>query len=182
MRSGAEELAELSKSVLADLRGLVFELRPLDLAERGLVDAVRAHAGSVEARTGLRIALHAADDLDLDVSIDIQEDLYRIVQEALHNVVKHAHASAAEVCFAVAAGGDRLRIEVRDDGSGTGEPVVPDGGRRSLGLVSMRERTQRWGGRLVAGPRADGGWSVEVSLPLPGGAWPVPVRRRSDDG
>jgi signal transduction histidine kinase len=178
LRSGAEELAELSKNVLADLRGLVFELRPLDLAERGLVEAVRAHAASVEARTGLRISLHAADDLELDISIDIQEDLYRIVQEALHNVVKHAHASSAEVCFAV--GGDRLRIEVRDDGSGTGQ--APDGGRQSLGLISMRERTQRWGGRLVAGPRADGGWSVEVSLPLPGGARPLPVRRRSDDG
>jgi signal transduction histidine kinase len=184
LRSGAEELAALSKSVLADLRGLVFELRPLDLAERGLVDAVRAHAASVEARTGLRIGLYAADDLDLDLdlSIDIQEDLYRIVQEALHNVVKHAHAAAAEICFAVAAGGDRLRIEVRDDGGGTGEPAVPDDGRQSLGLISMRERTQRWGGRLVAGPRADGGWSVEVSLPLPGDARPVPVRRRSDDG
>jgi signal transduction histidine kinase len=182
VRSGAEELAELSKNVLADLRGLVFELRPLDLAERGLVDAVRAHAASVEARTGLRIRLHAADDLDLDVSIDIQEDLYRIVQEALHNVVKHAHAASAEICFAVAAGGDRLRIEVRDDGGGTAEQAVPEDGRQSLGLISMRERTQRWGGRLVAGPRADGGWSVEVSLPLPGGARPVPVRRRSDDG
>jgi signal transduction histidine kinase len=183
VHSGAEELAELSKSVLADLRGLVFELRPLDLAERGLVDAVRAHAAAVEARTGLRIGLHAADDLDLDVSIDIQEDLYRIVQESLHNVVKHARATEAEVCFAVTPGGDRLRIEIRDDGPGAGPGAVPasSGGRQSLGLISMRERTQRWGGRLVAGPRADGGWSVEVSLPLPGGAWPGPVRRRSDD-
>jgi signal transduction histidine kinase len=177
IRSGAEELSELSKSVLADLRGLVFELRPLDLAERGLVEAVRAHAASVQARTGLRINVHAADGLELDVSIDIQEDLYRIVQEALHNVVKHAHASSAEVCFAVAAAGGRLRVEVRDDGCGTSG--VPGVARQSLGLISMRERTQRWGGRLIAGPRANAGWSVEVSLPLPGEALPVPVRRRT---
>jgi signal transduction histidine kinase len=184
LRNGAEELAELSRSVLADLRGLVFELRPLDLAEHGLVDAIRAHAAAVEVRTGLRIALHAADDLELDLSIDIQEDLYRIVQESLHNVVKHARATEAEVCLALSPGGDRLRVEIRDDGPGQPPAAatdVPAGAPRSLGLISMRERTQRWGGRLVAGPRIDGGWSVEVSLPLPGGARPLPVRRRSDD-
>jgi PAS domain S-box-containing protein len=180
VRSGAAELAELSKLVLADLRGLVFELRPLDLAERGLVDAVRAHAAAVEARTGLQVEVHAAEDLDLDLSIDIQEDLYRIVQEALHNVVKHAQATSAEIRVAVPPGDDRLRVEVRDDGA-AGPPAQPGAGGPSLGLVSMRERTQRWGGRLVAGPRAGGGWTVEVSLPLPGGSRSVPRRRRPDD-
>jgi signal transduction histidine kinase len=181
VRSGAEELSELSRNVLADLRGLVFELRPLDLAENGLVDAVRAHAAAVEARTGLQVELYDADDLELDLSIDIQEDLYRIVQEALHNVVKHARANLAEICVAVSPGGDRLRIEVRDDGTG-GLPVQPGAaGGQSLGLISMRERTQRWGGRLVAGSRAGGGWTVEVSLPLPGRTESVSRRRRPDD-
>jgi PAS domain S-box-containing protein len=178
--SGVEELSELSRHVLADLRGLVFELRPLDLAENGLVDAVRAHAASVEARTGLQVEVRAAGDLQLDLSIDIQEDLYRIVQEALHNVVKHARATAAEISVAVSPGGDRLRIEVRDDGA-AGQPAQPGAGGQSLGLISMRERSQRWGGRLVAGPRAGGGWSVEVSLPLPGSTRSVPRRRRPDD-
>jgi signal transduction histidine kinase len=180
VRSGAEELAELSKLVLADLRGLVFELRPLDLAENGLVDAVRAHAAAVEARTGLQVEVHAAEDLELDLSIDIQEDLYRIVQEALHNVVKHARATCAEIRVAGSPGGDRLRVEVRDDGAA--ELVAqPGAGGPSLGLVSMRERTQRWGGRLVAGPRAGGGWTVEVSLPLPGRTRSALRRRRPDD-
>jgi signal transduction histidine kinase len=167
LRSGAEELAELSQSALADLRGLVFELRPLDLAERGLVDAVRAHAAGLEARTGLVIDVQAPSDLELDSGIDVQEDLYRIVQEALHNVVKHARATAVEIRFTAAGSGGGLVLAVTDDGS---VPSATPGGASpdTLGLVSMRERTQRWGGRLVAGPRPSGGWSVEVTLPAPG--------------
>jgi signal transduction histidine kinase len=172
VRSGAEELSALSASALADLRGLVFELRPLDLAENGLVEAVRAHAAGVEARTGLMVDVDAPDDLDPDVDVEVQEDLYRIVQEALHNVVKHAHATEAAVRIRRPATGGGLVVEVTDNGCGAlpdrgpGEPV-PGSGR--LGLVSMRERAERWGGRLAAGPRPFGGWRVEVTLPAPGG-------------
>jgi signal transduction histidine kinase len=172
VRSGAEELSALSASALADLRGLVFELRPLDLAENGLVEAVCAHAAGVEARTGLMVDVDAPDDLDPDVDVEVQEDLYRIVQEALHNVVKHAHATEAAVRIRRPATGGGLVVEVTDNGCGAlpdrgpGEPA-PASGR--LGLVSMRERAERWGGRLAAGPRPFGGWRVEVTLPAPGG-------------
>jgi signal transduction histidine kinase len=169
VRSGAEELAQLAESALADLRGLVFELRPLDLAERGLVDAVRAHAASLEARTGLVVDVQETPGLEVDAGIDVQEDLYRIVQEALHNVVKHAGATAVAIRFA-AHGAAGLAVEVTDDGRGR---AAADGAGTAagekLGLVSMRERTQRWGGRLVAGPRPDGGgWRVRVTLPASG--------------
>jgi signal transduction histidine kinase len=171
VRRGAEELAELSKSALADLRGLVFELRPLDLAERGLVDAVRAHAAGLEARTGLVVDVEAPQNLELESAMDVQEDLYRIVQEALHNVVKHAGATAVDIRFGPADGGG-LVVEVTDDGRGLGAASASSaaGGAPgdTLGLVSMGERTQRWGGRLVAGPRPAGGWTVRVTLPAPG--------------
>ncbi|RCW40950.1 PAS domain S-box-containing protein [Halopolyspora algeriensis] len=168
IRSGAEELAELSGSALADLRGLVFELRPLDLAERGLVEAVRAHAASQQARTGLAIDVRASSDLELDSSIDVQEDLYRIVQEALHNVVKHAHATAVKIRFTRSEDGD-LVVEVLDNGYGPDRTsdTAGEADHDTLGLVSMRERTQRWGGRLVAGARPAGGWAVRVILPCP---------------
>ncbi|HEY0357915.1 MAG TPA: histidine kinase [Mycobacteriales bacterium] len=164
VRSGAEELAELAEHALADLRGLVFELRPLDLAERGLVDAVRAHAAGLEARTGLVVEVQDRCGLDLDIGIDVQEDLYRIVQEALHNVVKHARATAVAICFTPAGDGAGLAVEITDDGCGraAGESAAVGD---TLGLVSMRERTQRWGGRLDAGPRPAGGWRVRVTLP-----------------
>lgn len=184
---GAEELAQLSQSALADLRGLVYELRPLDLAEHGLVDAVRAHAESLQARTGLTIDIQVPEGLRIDAGLDEQEDLYRIIQEALHNVVKHANATEVVVRFdrlaGVAAGGpgaqgsylgrpygrdNGLMVEISDNGCGRGRGSgggVDEPGRRSLGLVSMRERAQRWGGRVAAGPRPTGGWTVAVTLP-----------------
>jgi signal transduction histidine kinase len=173
VRSGAEELAALSASALADLRGLVFELRPLDLAENGLVEAVRAHAAGVEARTGLAVEVHAADDLELDVDVDVQEDLYRIVQEALHNVVKHARATEADIRVGRSGAGGGVLVEVTDNGCGGTPEAAPapetgDRPRNSLGLVSMRERAERWGGQLSAGPRPFGGWRVQVTLPAPG--------------
>lgn len=161
--SGAEELSELAQSALADLRRLIFELRPLDLAERGLVDAVRAHAASVHARTGLVVDVQAPADLQLDPGIDVEEDLYRIVSEALHNVVKHARATAVQICFARTPDG-ALVVEVIDDGCAPAiAPGAGDGTR--LGLVSMCERAERWGGRLTAGPQPTGGWTVRVTLP-----------------
>ncbi|WIX84218.1 hypothetical protein QRX50_46685 [Amycolatopsis carbonis] len=98
IRPIAEELAELSASALTDLRLLVFELRPLDLAEHGLVAAVHAHAESVRVRTGLVIDVVTADELRMTGGLDVQEDLYRIVCEAVHNVVKHARAPVRGAC------------------------------------------------------------------------------------
>lgn len=175
VRSGAQELAELSQSALADLRGLVFELHPLDLAERGLVDAVRAHVAGLEARTGLTIDIHAPVEPELDLGIDVEEDLYRIVQEALHNVVKHARASEVEIYFGVPDADEYgLMVRITDNGRGPAAELDGSGvsavGRENLGLVSMRERAERWRGRLFAGPRLGSGWTVSVTLPTQGPA------------
>ncbi|MEU2349155.1 histidine kinase [Modestobacter sp. NPDC049651] len=162
VRAAATELAELSQSALADLRGLVFELRPLDLAERGLVESVRVHADGLEVRSGLCVEVIAPEDLELEWGLDVQEDVYRIVQEALHNTVKHARAADAWVRFSGEPGGTVV-VEVVDDGCGGDEPG--DGMGPTLGIVSMRERAERWGGRLHAGPGPDGGWAVRLVLP-----------------
>jgi signal transduction histidine kinase len=168
VRAAAQELAALSQSALADLRGLVFELRPLDLAERGLLEAVRVHADGLEVRAGLGVEVSAPTDLDLTWGLDVQEDVYRIVQEALHNTVKHARATAAEVRFREEPGGGAVAVEVVDDGPGDvlPRPDASSGSGPTLGIVSMRERAERWGGRLEAGPRPDGGWTVRLVLPL----------------
>jgi len=162
VRRAAEELAELSGGALADLRLLVFELRPLDLAEHGLVDAIRAHAASLRARTGLTIEVSAPEDVRIGGGLDFQEDLYRITSEALHNVVKHANASTVEI--SIAEEDLDLVVQVRDDGACV--HVSPDRVGERLGLLSMRERTERWGGRFSAGPSADRGWVVRAAVPL----------------
>ena len=163
LRASAEELAELSRSALADLRGLVFELRPLDLAERGLVESVRVHADGLEVRSGLTVEVTAPADLDLEWGLDVQEDVYRIVQEALHNTVKHAGAGTAEVRFLAEHAKGAIVVEVLDDGCGSAAACAGEG--PTLGIVSMRERAERWSGRLHAGPRPGGGWAVRLELP-----------------
>ncbi|MET3803151.1 PAS domain S-box-containing protein [Nakamurella sp. UYEF19] len=163
----AEELAELAQNALADVRRLMFELRPLDLTERDLFDAVRAHAASLRARTGLIVDVRAPCDVESDLPVDLQEDLYRIVQEALQNVVKHARANHVSIDI---TDGDGFVVEVSDDGCSPHPDLgtTASAPATTLGLMSMRERTERWGGRLVVGPRPDGGWSVRVVLPRVG--------------
>ncbi|TVS99318.1 GAF domain-containing sensor histidine kinase [Amycolatopsis bartoniae] len=160
VRGVADELLGLAQNALADLRGLVLQLHPLELAGRGLAAAVRTHAESLQAASGVRIRI-VADELP-DLPTGLQDDAYRIVQEALHNVVKHAQATSAVVSIGVAGG--TLTLEVRDDGVGlAGEPRP-----HALGLVSMRERAQQWGGSMEIGNTA-GGCRVLVRMAVPEG-------------
>jgi len=114
-----------------------------------------ALAASVRA-TGLDVELQVEDDGEpLPALVDLAA--YRIVQEALTNALRHAHATRVQV--RVRRSTDALAVEVLDDGSGTPGP----GGR---GLVGMRERAERLGGALEAGARTSGGFRVAATLPL----------------
>ncbi|WP_233159094.1 GAF domain-containing sensor histidine kinase [Pseudonocardia sp. MH-G8] len=163
VRGVADELLDLAQNALADLRGLVLQLHPVELLENGLAGAVRHHARSVQTASGLRVDVDADDPAELPT--ELQEDLYRIVQEALHNVVKHAGASQASVRIRADAPseGGQVLVEVSDDGSG-----LAAGQRRadSLGLVSMQERAQRWGGLMEIG---NDGRGCRVRVRVPGG-------------
>jgi signal transduction histidine kinase len=95
----------------------------------------------------------------------MEDDLYRIVQEALHNVVKHAEATAVTVEIAIRGGGNGLLVvDIEDDGVGFHRPLQSAG---SLGMQSMRERAQRWGGSVVLRSRSGKGGHVRVTVPLP---------------
>ncbi|MFC5237963.1 GAF domain-containing sensor histidine kinase [Pseudonocardia zijingensis] len=165
VRAVADELAGLAEHALADLRGLVLQLHPADLVELGLAGAVERHAESVAAAAGLEVDVDAdLPDPDL-LPAEMQEDLFRIVQEALHNVFRHAAATRAVVRVRVQddAGRAHVAVDVDDDGVGTGGRAPRPG---AFGLVSMRERAQRWGGTTAAG---DGptGFRVRVRVPVP---------------
>ena len=94
------EVVQLDPGALAEMRALIFELRPGALAEEGLVAAVSKHAGALAAREGLQVeVVGPAERLPVG-SRDIEEQLYRLIQEALYNVVKHAHTDSARVVIA----------------------------------------------------------------------------------
>lgn len=157
IRGIADELLDLAQNALADLRSLVLQLHPVELVGQGLVAAVRVHAQSLRAGSGLWIDVDAGELPDLPT--ELQEDLYRIVQEALHNVVKHAHARHATV--RIGSDRDQVLLEVGDDGVGL-DADRPRAG--ALGLVSMRERAIRWGGTAEIDSPGQG-CVVRVSVP-----------------
>lgn len=160
VRSVADELLDLAQNALADLRSLVLQLHPVELVGQGLVPAIRVHAQSLRASSGLWIEVQA-DDLP-ELPTELQEDLYRITQEALHNVVKHAHARRATV--RIQYDGEHVLLDVCDDGTGL-DSTRPRAG--ALGLVSMQERAQRWGGTAEIGSPGPGGSGCLVRVRVP---------------
>jgi signal transduction histidine kinase len=142
------ELGELTRAALAEMRALIFELRPGALSEEGLAAALRKQAAAVSAREGLRVDVQAPDDrIALDPAGE--EHLYRVSQEALHNAVKHAHAT--DVHIRLWAEDDWVLVEVTDDGVGFDVAAVPPG---HLGLRTMAERMVQIGGtvQIVSAP------------------------------
>jgi signal transduction histidine kinase len=160
----AEALATSSRLALDDLRALIFELRPGSLAELGLIGSVAAWAEAFAARTGIEVRFHS--DLEfIALPSGLEDDLYRIAQEALHNVVKHAEATAVTVGIAArGAGNGLLVLDIEDNGVGFRRPLQSAG---SLGMLSMRERAQRWGGSVVLRGRPGQGGHLRVTIPLP---------------
>jgi signal transduction histidine kinase len=173
LREHAEALVGSSRLALDDLRALILELRPGDLADKGLIASVESWVESVGVRSGMAVAFHS--DLEfLALPAGLEEDVYRIVQEALHNVVKHAQATAVTTQIAIlGAANDLLVIDIEDNGIGFHRQMQSQG---SLGMSSMRERAQRWGGSVVLRSRAGRGGHVRVTIPLPASpALPAPL-------
>ncbi|WP_338895307.1 ATP-binding protein [Streptomyces sp. TG1A-60] len=177
VRTFADEVGALSRTVLADLRAMVHELRPSSSLRLGLEDAVTTLVKSTENRTGLGIRLVCGEEVDA-VEPELAEDMYRIVAEAIHNVVKHAEATTATIRLAVRD--HTLTAFVRDDGRGVAEsggrgaaPDNEDGaaagaaGHHGYGLTTMRERAERWGGTMRIRSGARSGTTVRVVIPLP---------------
>ena len=156
-------MRDLTQGTLAEMRALIFQLRPDALRDEGLVEAVRKHAAAVAARAGLSVRITAPEEeLHLDEKVELE--LLRIVQEALHNVVRHARANTVRLRLGPSdADASTLLLEITDDGVGFDGATDHPG---HLGLTSMRERTERLGGRLTI--TSAPGRSTAVRAVLPG--------------
>jgi signal transduction histidine kinase len=153
------EIGQLTRGALAEMRALIFELQPGALAEEGLVAAIGKQASALSAREGLAIEVDGPTDR-LPISAEVEEQLYRLGQEALANVVKHARAHSATV--RIAATGDTISIEVSDDGRGFDPAAV---GPDHFGLRSMRGRVADLGGRLEITSTPGRGTTLRVEVP-----------------
>jgi signal transduction histidine kinase len=160
-RATLRTVQQLAHAALDDLRALIVELYPTLLHTEGLVATVRQQAASTASRLGQRITVDAPDER-LDIDAEAELHLYRLVQEALHNAVKHAPGAAIDVRLGPADDtATTLVVEVADDGPGF-DPDVPATG---LGLVSMRERSERLGGQLTVVSAPGSGTVVRAIVP-----------------
>ncbi|MER3554099.1 MAG: hypothetical protein C4331_07075 [Meiothermus sp.] len=157
LKEPLEYILSLSEAGLAEMRALIFELRPESLAEEGLVAARARQAAAAKARYNLRVETSFGEEPNL--SLEVKEALYRIAQEALHNTVKHAEATAVGIRLKQTPGGTVL--EVSDNGKGF-EPDQEFPGH--LGQRSMRERAEGVGGKLEVRSAPGQGVLVRVVL------------------
>ena len=154
------ELRELEREALAEMRALIFELRPANLEQDGLVQAIRTHAAGIQGRVGLSVRVECAVPDDR-APLEVETALYRITQEALHNVVKHAEANDVAIRLA-GQSEDGLRLTVQDDGTGFDPAVIPAG---HLGLAGMRARASQIGATIDVVSAPGSGTRIEVLVP-----------------
>jgi GAF domain-containing protein/anti-sigma regulatory factor (Ser/Thr protein kinase) len=150
----------LAEAGLAEMRALIFELRPESLETEGLVAALDKQVAASRARHGLRVTAELGPEPDL--SLDAKEAAYRIAQEALNNIAKHAQATSVSVRLEEGPGA--LTLTVQDDGRGfdTGQAFPGH-----MGLNSMRERAQKAGASLTIDSSPGKGSTIRVTFPKP---------------
>ena len=148
------ELRDLTRGALAEMRTLLMELRPHALVEAPLPALLRQLVEAMIGRARIAIDLHTEGERKLPP--DVQVGLYRITQEALNNVVKHAHATQAMVTLRL---GDVVRLAIADDGAGFDSGTVT---ADHLGLRIMRERAEAIGARLSVYSEPGEGTQVSV--------------------
>jgi PAS domain S-box-containing protein len=155
-------MSRMTDEIIEHVRRISAGLRPGVLDDLGLAAAIEWQAGEFEQRTGVPCVVRSnAEDARFDRQISTA--IFRIFQEALTNVARHADATRVEARFERDAGW--LRLEVRDDGKGIAPAALAS--TNSLGLLGMRERARQLHGSVLVSAPPDGGTRVLAELPLP---------------
>jgi signal transduction histidine kinase len=158
VRQYLTDIQNTAQESLAEMRRLIYELRPPVLQKEGLISALRNRLYSVENRAGLQHSLKS--NLEERLPLDIEEGLYRIAQEALNNTLKHAHAKNVQI--SLLQGHKTLTMEISDDGIG----FDPAAARREgcLGMISMQQRARSHGWQLTVDSSPGKGTRIRVEV------------------
>lgn len=157
-----DHLQVLAQTALAEMRALIQQLHPHSIAEEGLAAGLRRLAADRQANDGLKVDLQILGEQSLPVKIE--EGLFSIAQEALNNIVKHAHTDHAVITLNLEAG-NRAMMGIEDSGAGF-DPARVRSLPGHLGLTSMAERIQALGGTLVVDSKPGKGTRIRVELDL----------------
>lgn len=160
LETNLHEVRNMAREAMYDMRLLVFELRPFMLETEGLVSVLRARLAAVEDRAGLKTEVLVEGEKRLPIVIE--EELYRIAQEGLNNVVKHAEAKHVRIHIQYHE--DNVFLEMTDDGLGFDIKTADQ--RGGFGLQGIKERIQRLGGSLEMESSPGKGTRLRVSVPI----------------
>jgi signal transduction histidine kinase len=159
LRTRVDRMRELVEGSVAIVRNMALLLRPSMLDDLGLAAALEWQADQVSKSTGVRIEI-ASDAFSSDLPEEHKICVFRVVQEALNNVCRHARASSVEIGLQSNERG--ISVKIRDDGRGFRLPR-----RNGLGLIGMQERVESLGGHLTVDSEPGMGTTIEIALPLP---------------
>jgi signal transduction histidine kinase len=169
LRSRIDRLRELVEGCLAMIRNMARLLRPAMLDDLGLAAALEGQAREISRYTGVHVAVDAAG-LSAELPDEHKICLFRIVQEALNNVCRHANADSVKITLETSSGWVSAMIE--DDGRG-----FRPGQTKGLGLIGMQERVAALGGTLGIHSEPGKGTRIEVRLPFPRLGASLPAER-----
>ena len=161
LQARTDRMRGVVDTTVAAVRRIAADLRPVMLDDLGLVPALEHLLHDLSGRTGIVVSLDA-DEAGLNLGEPLASSLYRMAQEALTNVARHAGAS--EVDVAIAVDGEKLALTVRDNGRGYDADAAA--GRKSYGVLGIRERARTLGGDARIERLASGGTLVEIVIPL----------------
>ena len=167
LRQRLQSIQRLAETSMNTVRNLALLLRPSMLDDLGLVPALRWQAREVAKRTGMKVRVLAEDMAD-NLPDEQSTCIYRVVQEALNNSVRHAHARSVRI--QVWGGAANVRLAIEDDGYGFDARQA-----HGLGLAGMAERVRNAGGQLQIDSTAGRGTTLSVILPLNGQKAPHPA-------
>ena len=160
-RGALEDVRRSAKEAMVEMQALLHQLTPRALASAGLVEAIREQCEALGYRTGAKVTLELGEPIPDDrLPPGAQETLFRIAQEALSNVARHARAR--EVRARLSQEGDFAMLQVMDDGRGFQLEQVPSG----MGLRNLRERADSLRGNLAVTSSPGSGTTIEVRIPL----------------
>jgi signal transduction histidine kinase len=161
-KQNLHQLELLTAHSLDELQRLIADLRPSHLDDLGLSSALRWYANTLQERVKLNVHVEIQGE-ERPVASPVKIALFRIAQEALTNVIKHAQAKTAQVVLIYAE--ESVQVRVTDDGRGFDMDAAGSAKRVSWGLKGMEERTSLLGGRSKVYSRPGEGTTVEVSIP-----------------
>ena len=152
-------LRQVTHDTLEEMRSLISELRPISIKDIGLINALRAFIEQMNKASGSIITLCLSGNYQ--IPSEIEESLFRIIQEAIRNAIKHSGGNKIGVEINEAQ--SRFLISITDNGKGF-DQLLPRS-RRAFGIISMTERTELLGGELRIVSRLGEGTSVEINIP-----------------